>query len=300
MSRIRALLLLVCMLSVSGLIEINPTEAQESSQATRITLDGTNPISISVPHLSIGANGSYSYDQVPVLRENQSINGSLSGANPSAVEICIDQLSVTKLLNSSPASGSHASCSGPSAALNQTERNFTLPGIKSGVYNLSAFDMNGTLLTSLYMMVSKENLSLQIPDSILAGEPLKVKANISLEDQNQSLIFGAIMISAEDYQNMSLTLTSKDAGGYNSTLSLGDRSELLPEFSHISLDLAMNLINLLPSNSAVGMQESQQSEVELYLLTEETWPKGEYIMTYAVYSRQEGLLDLKQQKIMVI
>lgn len=279
-------------------MEINPTEAQESRQATWITLDGVN--SISMPHLIIGANGSYSYDQVPVLRENQSINGSLFGANPSAVEICIDQLSVTKLLNPSPATGSHANCSGPSSALNQTERNFTLPGIKSGVYTLSAFDMNGTLLTSLYMMVSKENLSLQIPDTILAGEPLKVKANISLEDQNQSLIFGAIMISAEDYQNMSLTLTSKDAGGYNSTLSLGDRWEQLPEFSRISLDLAMNLLYLLPSNSAVGMQESQQPGVELFLITEETWPKGEYIMTYAVYSQQEGLLDLKQQKIMVI
>lgn len=299
MSRIRVLLLMMCLLSVSQIIEIKPTGAQESSQITSITLNGANPISM--PNLSIGMNWTYPYDLVPVLRENQSINGILSGAKDSAVEICIDQLSVTELLKSSPAMKSH-NCSGPSVKLNQIdEAGFTLPGTKSGIYALSASNTTGTLLTALYLLVCKENLSLDLPESIPAGEPLKVKANISLKDQNQSLIFGAIMISAEDYENMSLTLTSNETGsGYNSTLNLGNISRQLPEFGRISMDLAMNLLYLLPSNSAVGMQESQQPGVELFLITEETWPKGEYILTYAVYSQQEGLLDLKQQKIMVI
>ncbi|MDD1760070.1 MAG: hypothetical protein LUQ44_05635 [Methanothrix sp.] len=289
---------MMCLLSVSQIIEIKPTGAQESSQITSITLNGANPISM--PNLGIGTNWTYPYDQVPVLRENQSINGILSGAKDSAVEICIDQLSVTELLKSSPAMKRH-NCSGPSVKLNQThEAGFTLPGINSGIYTLSAFNGSGALLTALYILIGRENLSLQLPESTAAGEPLKVKANITLKNHNQSLISGAIMISADDYRNISLNLTSKRTGtGYNSTLSLGNRSAQLPEFSHISLDLAMRLLYLLPSNSAVGIQESQQSETEIFMITDETWPKGEYILTYAIYSRQEGLLGIKQQKIMV-
>jgi hypothetical protein len=38
----------------------------------------------------------------------------------------------------------------------------------------------------------------------------------------------------------------------------------------------MKQIHLLPSNSAAGMQESSESEVELFLLTDAAWQKGDY------------------------
>jgi len=184
MRRIRALLLLMCLVSVFVLLE-KPIEAQESSPV--ITLEETYPIEI--PHLSIGANWTYPYAQIPVLSENQSINGILSGAK-GAVEICISPFNVNDFLSTLKI---HKSCSGQSLDLNLT-LNFTLTGINSGLYALSALDANSTLLAASYLLVSKENLSLQLPDNITAGEPLKVKANITLKDNNQSLIFGAIMI----------------------------------------------------------------------------------------------------------
>jgi methanogen extracellular protein (TIGR04279 family) len=297
MRRIRVLLLLVCLLSVS--IGIKPNEAQESSQVTSIDLEGTYPIRM--PNLSIGANWTYPYAQIPVLRENRSINGSIfSGANGSAVKICITHFNISEFLNSPSIMLSHKNCSGPSLALNLTqEANFTLAGINNGLYTLSVYDVNSSQeLSALQLFVTKENLSLQLPASISAGEPLKVKANIS--GLNQSKIFGAVMISTEDYDNMSLSLTSNNSGsGYNSTLKLGDKVKQLPGLTSFSSDMAMNLIYLLPSNSAVGVQESLQSEVELFLLTDAIWQKGDYILTCAVYSKKEGLLDLKQEQIMV-
>jgi methanogen extracellular protein (TIGR04279 family) len=299
MRTIRVLLLLMCLLSVFALIEIKPTEAQESIQPG-INLEGT--YLIRMPHLSIGTNWTYPYAQIPVLKENQSLNGSIfSGANVSAVKICVNHFSVSELLSSSQIMKSHANCTPPSLALNQSkEANFTLPGMTSGLYTLSIFDMNSSReLSAMQLLVTRQNLSLQLPGNITAGEPLKVKADIT--GLNQSKIFAAFMISAEDYDNMSLSLTSNENGsGYNSTLELADKVQQLPGLTGISTDLAMKLMYLLPSNSAVGMQESSESEVELFLLTDAAWQKGDYILTCAVYSKKEGLLDLKQEKVTVM
>lgn len=299
MKGIRVLLLLICLFSVSASMEIKPTEAQEKIQPG-IILESTYPLR--TPHLSIGPNWTYPYAQMPVLRQNQSINGSIvSDASGSAFMICIKRFSVSELLNSSLIKKSHGNCLSPSVVLNQTESaNFTLPGIIGGLYTLSASDINSTEeVAALQLLVTKENLSLQLPDSIQAGEPLKVKANISGLDQNK--IFAAIMISTEDYDNMSLSFSSNETGsGYTSTLKLVDKVQLLPTLTDFSSELAMNLMYLLPANSAVGMQESSEPDAELFLLTSPDWPKGDYILSCGVYSKTKGLLDLKQEKIMVM
>jgi methanogen extracellular protein (TIGR04279 family) len=299
MSCIRVLLLLMCLLSISVLIEIKPIEAQESIQPG-INLESTYPLRM--PHLSIGTNWTYPYAQIPVLKENQSINGSIfSGANVSAVKICVAPFSVSELLSSSQIMKSHKNCSGTSLALNQSkEANFRLPGMTEGLYTLSIFDLNSSReLSAMQLLITKENLSLQLPGNITAGEPLMVKANIS--GPNESNIFAAVMISAADYDNMSLSLTSNENGsGYNSTLKLADKVQQLPGLTGISSDLAMKLMYLLPSNSAAGMQESSESEVKLFLLTDAAWQKGDYILTCAAYSKKEGLLDLKQEKVTVM
>lgn len=287
------MLLFMCLFSVFA-VEIY--EAQESSQASRFSLNDTN--SILVPHLSIGVNWTYPYDQMPVISENQSLNGSIfAGANASAAEICVSGFSIGELLSAPQAISSQENCSGPSITLNLTEQaDFVLPKMAPGLYTISAFD--GINSTALQLLVTSENLSLQLPANILAGEPLKVKANIAR--LNQSRIFGAVMISREDYENMSLNISSSNAGlDYNATLKLADIEQQLPGLTRLSTDLAMNLMSLLPANSAAGMQESSEAEVEFYLLTDGTWPKGDYILTCAVYSRNGGLLDLKQETIVV-
>jgi hypothetical protein len=50
----------------------------------------------------------------------------------------------------------------------------------------------------------------------------------------------------------------------------------------------------------VGLQESTQPGVDLILLTDKSWEKGEYILTGGIYSPGKGLLGIKQSVVEVI
>jgi hypothetical protein len=297
MREILVWLCIICILLVFGGMKLNWAEAQETAPIQKgISLDASQFIAL--PQLSIGLNWTYPFPSISVIAEEQPLKGRVQ----SAAEICLEPFSVSKLLESPPSPGSGTTCSGNSLALSQSEANFTLPSLKSGIYALSALDRNGSLLNSSYLLVNKMDPSMQLPESIPAGEPLQVKveSNLSLKD-NQSLIYGAILMAEEDYENMSLSLTAEGAGqSYGARLNLGNRSEQLPPLSSFSMDLAMNLINLLPWDSAVALQESDEPEVELLLITDQSWPKGEYILSWAVYSRQSGLMAMKQNSVRVV
>jgi methanogen extracellular protein (TIGR04279 family) len=62
----------------------------------------------------------------------------------------------------------------------------------------------------------------------------------------------------------------------------------------------MNILTMLPQNSGIAMQESAEQSVELYILTDSTWAKGEYILTCAVYSQNDGLVGLEQGIVEVV
>jgi hypothetical protein len=68
----------------------------------------------------------------------------------------------------------------------------------------------------------------------------------------------------------------------------------------ISSELLMSLLPLLPANSAIGLQESTQQGVDLILLPDKSWEKGEYILTGGVYSPGKGLLGIKQSKVLIV
>lgn len=294
----RVLVLVLGLFSVFNFMDVIPGYAQEGSQFGAILLEKTD--AIEMPQLNIGANWSYAYEGIPVIGENQSLNGSISsGLKSSGVNLCIKPFSATEILKASEVE--NLSCTGTSLELNLTEQaNFSIPGMAEGLYTLSLSDLNRTQeLSALQLLVAQEDLALRLPSSIQAGDPLKVEANIS--GINQSKIFGVIMISGQDYDNMSLNLTSRESGsGYNSTLKIGEREGQLPSLTNLSYDLAMDLLYLLPQNSAVAIQESLQSDVELFLITDTAWPKGEYILTCAVFSSKEGLLGLKQETVKVM
>jgi hypothetical protein len=62
----------------------------------------------------------------------------------------------------------------------------------------------------------------------------------------------------------------------------------------------MDMLPLLPQDSAIGLQESVQPGVDLVLMTDRPWEKGEHILTCAAYSPAKGLLGIKQSKIEII
>jgi len=118
---------------------------------------------------------------------------------------------------------------------------------------------------------------------------------------NQSKFFVVIMMSRKDYENASLDIAKNNTTNiFDITLSLGSKSLQIQGPPKISTEFLMNLLTLLPTNSAVGLQESTQPGVDLILLPEKSWEKGEYILTGGIYSPGKGLLGTKQSEIEVI
>jgi hypothetical protein len=67
----------------------------------------------------------------------------------------------------------------------------------------------------------------------------------------------------------------------------------------ISSELLMNLLPLLPPNSAVGLQESTQPGVDLILMADLPWRTGYYVLTCGIYSPEMGLIGIKQTNVEV-
>jgi len=303
-----ALLLLLCVSPPAALAD-NPIEGPW------IALEGTNLIKI--PHLAIsqGNNWSSPFDSIPVYIENQTINGTIQGAGEAAgpwVGLAITRFDISEFLTLFLATDSRMKMEGNVSRhkLNSTANtSFTLDGYPCGMYTVLIFDENSSaVLSATPLFVTKADLTLQMPSNITAGDYAKLKVNMSLaEDQsayqsnNQSRVFAAIMISRQDYENTSLHITGNGTeGSLNSTLSLKDNSMQMQGLPAISSELLMKVLYLLPMNSAVGMQESNESGTEILLITDREWEKGSYILTCAVYIAKSGLLGLKQMAVEVI
>ena len=74
----------------------------------------------------------------------------------------------------------------------------------------------------------------------------------------------------------------------------------LKGFPQISADLINSLISILPSNSAIAFQESNQTEVDLNMITDQNWDRESYLLTVAVYQPAKGLVGLRQKTVDII
>jgi methanogen extracellular protein (TIGR04279 family) len=169
------------------------------------------------------------------------------------------------------------------------------------MYMISVIDVNNsTLLSALPLLVTPGEMSLDAPAQIAAGDVMTLKANMSAAE-NVSKIFAAMMISRTDYENASLSLNSSGTEkDLNSTLSLANKSITMRGIPKISSELLMQIITLLPMDSAVGMQETKGEGAEIILITGAEWEKGSYILICGVYSPGRGLLGIKEKMIEVI
>jgi methanogen extracellular protein (TIGR04279 family) len=317
MRRLMALLLLLCVSPPGTWADDQVSEAFHSDpiEGRWIAPEGTNLIKI--PHLAFsqGNNWSSSFDSIPVYVENQTIRGAFRGASEAAgswVEVAITQFDISEFLSVFQATDRRVNMEGDVSRqiLNSTaDASFTLDGLPAGMYTAYVFDENSSaMLSATPLLVTMADLTLQMPTNITAGDYAKLKVNMSLaegrgayQSNNQSRVFAAIMISCRDYENTSLHIASNNTeGSLNSTLSLKDKSMQMQGLPVISSDLLMKVLYLLPMNSAVGMQESNESGTEILLITDREWEKGSYILTCGVYSPGIGLLGLKQMSVEVI
>ena len=271
----------------------------QGHEGTKLTLEDTNQIKMPFLSASQEMNGTYSMDNIFISAENQSLKGTFSGPIAMAgskIKICILALDIAEFLSPSSAGDNMTNCSGPSVRLNGTgTARFTVPGVREGIYTLSVVDNNSSKLTAIPLLITQGNLTMQTQAKVMAGDVLTAKMSTTAEG-NQTRIFAGIMISMKDYKNASLHRVN---GTQNFTLSLGSKSLEIGGMPSLSTDLLMKVMYLLPQNSAVGMQESQNPEADLALITDAQWPKGIYILTCAIYSPGQGLIGLKQEAVEV-
>ncbi len=176
----------------------------------------------------------------------------------------------------------------------------SLNGRISGMYTLLVAEENSTrVLSATPLLVTKRAIALELPASLKAGDALKMKVNAS-SAVNLSRVYAGIIIRRQDYENASILISSRGPAEMpNTTLTLAGKSVQMPGTPKIS-DLLMNAFTILPRNSAVGLQESNDDEVELQLVTDAQWEKGSYILICFVYSPDEGLIGAKQETVEVI
>jgi len=305
------LLLLIFPMSVTALGNSSLALFGDSPGMGSISLEGNDLLIMPKMSFPEGAIGMELFGSLPVYSLNQSIIGAFLFSTPreaSNISVCISPFNLSYYL--SGYGGTHdlgeKKCAKTSPATkgstNTNGTSFQLASNSSGMYSLNLVaENNSSVLISMPLLITEGQVVLQTPSIVKADEPfIQVKMNTTAPG-NQSKIFAAIMICRKDYENASLGMAiNETSNSLDLNMSLGSKSLQIQGPLKISSELLMNLLPLLPASSAVGLQESTQQGVDLILLTDKPWVKGEYILTGGIYSPGKGLLGIKQQEIEVI
>jgi methanogen extracellular protein (TIGR04279 family) len=307
--RLLLCLFLACLSPSSSWAEENASLAYFGHPAESGWVELQDGSHLNIPNLNMEEKTvwRYPYENIPVYIQNQTIKGILRGPSDMAgseVAVSISSFNTSAFLGAFQAKEYSARNFGEVSRLKLNrsgEASFALNKTCNGMYMISVIDENNsTILSALPLLVTPGEMSLDAPVQIVAGEVLTLKANIS-DAENVSKIFAAIMISRTDYENASVSLNSSGTEeDLNSTISLGNKSINMRGIPRISSELLMQIITLLPMDSAVGMQETEGEGAEIILITGAEWEKGNYVLICGVYSPGRGLLGIKEKMIEVI
>ncbi len=275
-----------------------------------IVLEGNN--SVKMPSVSLSsqeAKWTYPFPLFPIYSLNESISGEVLGPDRLAgteIDVCISNFSIFDILSSREALNNDTkilNCSIRTRLNDTGDSRFFLNNQTGGLYTIRAVDReNSTAIATNLVLIANGEIAVDLPSNVTAGDllPLKIEAP-SAGGSNSSIYYGAIMISSQDYSTANISLFASDtAENVSSTISLSNNSMQVEGLPGISIEFIMNLLNLLPQNSGIAMQELREHTVELYIITEPNLAKGEYILTCAAYSSDRGLIGLRQKTIEVI
>lgn len=305
------LLLCLCSAALAQDYAFTPHDGEDESW---IVLEGDNNIQMpKTSFTSLDANWTYPFRYFPIYAENQSISAiilcpaSLAGKE---ARICISSFSIFDLLSSFQTQDQNnenettimeGNCT--QIRLNETgDARYTLEGASSGLYTIKAVDaLNSTVLAATPTLIAKGEIVMNYSSEIAPGDilPVEIETLPTLgnknENESESRVYGAIMIPSQDYDTARISLAVNDTvESLITTIALGNSSTRVQGLPEVSSALLMNILTLLPQNSGIAMQESAKQNVELYILTDTTWAKGEYILTCAVYSQKDGLIGMGQ------
>jgi hypothetical protein len=283
-----------------------------------VSLEGNDTLLMPKMSFPEGAGRMELFDRIPVYSINQSIVGALllpPQADAANVSVCISPFDLSFYLSDYQGTRfSGKECAKNNLVLHGSNytidtndlngtngKSFLLSSTSSGVHSLNFIDENkSSLLISMPLLITEGQTVLQLPSVVEAEEPFIQVAMNTTVPGNQSKFFAAILISRNNYENASLGIAkNKTTNSLDITLSLGSKSLQIEGPLKISSELLMSLLPLLPANSAIGLQESTQQGVDLILLPDKSWEKGEYILTGGIYSPGKGLLGIKQSEVLI-
>lgn len=307
--KIILLLLLIFPINVTALGNCSSAFFWDSSGEPSISLEENDTLLMPKMIFPEGVGRMQLFDRIPVYSLNQSIAGAfhfpLQG-EASDISVCISPLDLSYYLSGYHAAVfSNKNCAKDNPAIDggncTNGSSFLLSSTGSGMHSLDFFDnKNSSLLISMPLLITEGKTLLQVPSIVEAEEPfIQVVMNTSLPG-NDSKIFAALLLSRNDYENASMSIAkNRTANSFDIMLSLGSKSLRIEGPPRISSKLLMDMLPLLPADSAIGLQESTQQSVDLILLPDNYWDKGEYILTGGIYSPGKGLLGIKQSQVLI-
>jgi len=299
--KIVLLLLLIFLTIVTALGNSSLAFFGLSSGMGSISLEGNDVLLMPKMNFPEGAVGMELFDSISVYALNQSITGAFLSPHQegaSNISMCISPFNLSFYVSDNREM--HGFSGKECAKTNGTS--FLLTSGRSGIYSLNFVDEDrSSVLMAVPLLITEGQTVLKVPSIVNANEPfIQVEMNTTVPG-NQSKFFVVIMMSRKDYENASLDIAKNNTINiFDITLSLGSKSLQIQSPPKISSEFLMDLLALLPTNSAVGLQESTQPRVDLILLPEKSWAKGEYILTGGIYSPGKGLLGTKQSDIEII
>lgn len=309
--------------------------AQDQSNANN---NGTSSLKICsqntvmVPFMQ-GTEGMAFGRDLPVLEQNQSVRAEFLGNEEMAnqtLEICTSGFNLSMAMDPSLALDENASLARACLiSLNSTGCSaFELPGLPAGAYQIYALDLNHTgVLSCSFALVTARGLSIHAPSEISPGDILVVQVQMpgyrrdgDIRETNATDIdnatadkasnvtgatssgelcyYGAMLVSEEDCMNTSIAFED-DANGSPVNLVItraNTTAELPTKFNKTSLNA---VFPIMPSNSAMAVQESRDGQSDLNLITDESLIPGRYVLFSAAYSARGMLMGVNQSSLVV-
>ncbi|MCJ7444368.1 MAG: hypothetical protein MUO26_07560 [Methanotrichaceae archaeon] len=266
-------------------------------EQTNIILRGDAQIQL--PNIVVNtpnANWTFTSGEYPIF-ETQNLSGTVEGPNDlagSTINFCPGSFDIKNLFDKPKSSTK--SC-WPVKLNDSSIGSFSIPGINGGFYLLNITDENKSASISIMpLVVTFENLTVNITEEIRSGDSISAKVSTSSVAGNNSY-FAAILVPRQDYVNSKIVVSGNSSANLLTNISIGNKSAQIDGLPRLSSDLIYGLMSILPSNSTAAFQESNQSEIDFFMITDSSWEKGEYILTTAVYQPRIGLTGLNQETI---
>ena len=276
-----------------------------------IELRGDNSVTVPTVNLTRPAvRWTYPYSVHPIYHQNQTINATFFGGQDLAngtIRVVVDSLHYSSFMSAVDVLDGPVNLTGASGAvgphkLNATgDASFAIPGMPSGIYSIYVTCENSSIvLCASPLLVTETDMEVSTPPVTSAGDLLEVKVKLDDGYDGRPLTYGTFIVSAEDYRALTFNITG-DGSRPGTVVNLRWNEEALSiqgDFD-IGWDLLARMLMIFPRDSAAALQDSVDGEVTLYMITEDDWAPGAYILTSIVLS-EEGVVGLNQTEVMIV